>query len=129
MLLALILVGAVIAWLYYERRRELFLVSVRGGKALLVRGRLPASLMNDIKDVVGREPAVRFGRIRAVKDQNRARLVTTGIDEFRAQRLRNVFSVHPISNLVAAPPVSGRSVGQILGIAWLAWLLDRTLEQ
>ncbi len=128
MFLALAIVAAVVAYLWYERRRELFLISVRAGKVLVVRGRLPGTLLSDIKDVVGREPAVKWGRVRAYKDESRARLTTTGIDEFREQRLRNVFSVHPVSNLVAAPPLTQRSVGQWLGIAWLAWMLDRSVE-
>jgi hypothetical protein len=128
MFLTAVVLTALIAWLVWERQRELFLISVRDGKVLLVRGRVPGALMNDVADVVGREPKVRRGRVRAVKDANRARIVTSGIDEFREQRLRNIFSVHPVSHLTAAPPLSRRSVGQFLGIAWLAWIFDRSLE-
>jgi hypothetical protein len=41
------------------------------------------------------------------------------------QRIRNIFRLYPLSNLRAAPAVSQPTLGQLLGIAWLAWLLDR----
>jgi hypothetical protein len=125
MYLILVCAAAVVAYLWYERRRELFVVSVRDGRALLVRGRLPTGLAQAIQDIVS-TPPVRRARIRAYKDENRARLTATGMGGSLEQRLRNVFSIHPISALVAAPPINQRSVGQFLGIAWLAWMLDRT---
>ena len=128
MFLPVVIVAAVVAYLWYERQRELFLVSVRNGKALLVRGRLPGTLMADIQAIVTAQPAVHRGRVKAYKDANRARVVTSGIDEMREQRLRNIFAVYPISNLSAAPPLNDRTVGQFLGIAWLAWMLDRNLD-
>jgi hypothetical protein len=128
MLFALVVVAGLVIWLWLERKRELFLVSVRNGKVLLVRGRLPGTLMADIKAIVASQPEVRWGSVKAYRDSHRARIATNGIDEFREQRLRNIFAVYPMSNLVGAPPLNERTVGQVLGIAWLAWLLDRSLD-
>ncbi len=47
------------------------------------------------------------------------------MDEGRLQRLRNAFALFPTSKLRAAASVARPTLGQVLGIAWLAWLLDR----
>jgi hypothetical protein len=71
------------------------------------------------------KPVVRRATIRAVKQEQGARIVASGLDEGREQRLRNIFRLYPISNLRAAPVVAKPSLGQVLGIAWLAWLFHR----
>ncbi len=107
------------------RANELFRLSVRDGRVLVVRGRIPVILLSDIRDVVSKPP-VSNATLRAVKESNTARLVVTGaVDAGRAQRLRNVFGLYPIASLRAAPPLAQPTLGQILGIAWLAWLLER----
>ena len=124
-----LVVAAVLAALFFfvlvPRMNELFLVSVREGEVLVVRGRVPAALLHDIADVV-RRARLRRGTIRAVRESGHSRLVTSGIDDGTTQRLRNTFGTHPIQRLQAAPVVSQRNVGQLLGFAWLAWLLHRT---
>jgi hypothetical protein len=112
-------------WFFLERQNELFRLSVRHGRVLLVRGRIPPGLLGDIKDAVARPPVLR-GTIRAVKEDGGARLTASGgIDEGLAQRLRNIFRLYPVSRLRAAPAIARPTMGQLLGIAWLAWLLDR----
>lgn len=110
-------VGAYFLW----RANEIFCVSVRDGRALVVRGRVPSAVMHGIEDVV-RRAAVERATIRAVRGQGHARLLVSGTDDFVAQRLRNTFGVHPIHKLQAAPLPGPRNLGQLLGIAWLAWL-------
>jgi hypothetical protein len=124
MALILIAVLAVLLVSWLSRASELFCLSVRDGRVLVVRGRIPGGLLSDIRDVVSK-PVVRSATIRAVKQEHGARLVASGIDEGREQRLRNIFRLYPISNLRAAPTIANPSLGQILGIAWIAWLLDR----
>jgi hypothetical protein len=119
-----LLVVLVVAWLVFSRANEIFFVSVRDGKTLVVRGRLPAGLRSQLAEVVAQPPVTR-GSIRAVKTPHGARLATSGIDDARTQRLRNVFGLYPMSQLRRAPIDSNRTLGQILGIAWLAWLLQR----
>jgi hypothetical protein len=44
------------------------------------------------------------------------------MSEATEQRLRNVFGIHPVQKLRAAPPIRAKNLGQVLGIAWLAWM-------
>jgi len=122
----LILAGVAVVIYFAWRAGEIFSVSVRDGRALVIRGRVPPPLMRAIREIVGSQPQVTHGTIRAVRGEHGARLTAGGgIDEGRLQRLRNAFGLYPISKLRAAPPVSRPSLGQVLGIAWLAWMLDR----
>ncbi|MFT3767598.1 MAG: DUF3634 family protein [Minicystis sp.] len=112
-------------FLWTWHANELFCVSVRDGKVLVVRGRIPGGLLSDFRDVMSK-PAVRRATIRAMKDAGGARLTVSGdVDAGRTQRLRNVFGLYPMSKLRSAPAIAKPTVGQVLGIAWLAWLLDR----
>jgi hypothetical protein len=123
-MLVLVLVAALVLYFWASRARELFCLSVRNGQVLVVRGRIPGTLLSDIRDVVSK-PAIGRATIRAVKAESGAQIVCSGVDDGRAQRLRNIFRLYPVSNLRAAPAISDRTLGQVLGIAWLAWLLDR----
>jgi len=107
------------------RATELFYVSVRDGKVLVVRGRVPVSLLQDFSEAV-KEPVVRRGAIKAWRSGDGGQLACSGdIDEGREQRMRNAFMLYPASKLRQAPAVKEPTFGQILGVAWLAWLLDR----
>jgi hypothetical protein len=112
---------AFFAW----RAAEIFCVSVRNGRALVVRGRVPPPLLRAIREIVGAQPAVERATIRAVRGEHGARLTGSGLDDGRLQRLRNAFGLYPVSKLRAAAPIARPTLGQLLGIAWLAWLLDR----
>ena len=108
-----------------SRARELFVLSVRNGRVLVVRGRVPPGFLGDVKGIV-LNPPVHAATIRAHKDADHARLAISGdIDEGRAQRLRNTFGIRPMAQLRSAPLVNKPTLGQVLGIAWLAWMLDR----
>jgi len=62
-----------------------------------------------------------------LKTEHGGRLVVSGaIDERTEQRLRNLFALYPASQLRKAPAIAKPTFGQLLGIAWLAWLLDRS---
>jgi hypothetical protein len=112
---------AVALYLIFIRGNEIFYVSIREGRALLIRGRIPPSLFTQIADVA-RRAGVRNATVTAHKGDGRARLTTTGFGEGDAQRLRNVFGLHPIHALRAAPLRRPENLGQVLGIAWLAWM-------
>ncbi len=64
----LLLVGVVVVAILYaaSRASELFYLSVRNGRVLVVRGRIPGGLLSDIREVVGK-PAVARATIRATK--------------------------------------------------------------
>lgn len=119
--LLLVCIAIALIGYFLWRANEIFCVSVRHGRVLLVRGRIPPSLLHDIEDVV-RRSNVRRATIRGVAGPHHARIVASDVDEFAAQRLRNVFGTHPIQKLRGAKLPTTRNLGQLLGIAWLAWL-------
>jgi hypothetical protein len=122
LLVAVVVVVVYVVW----RASEIFCVSVRDGRALVIRGRVPPPLIRAIREIVASRPAVTRGTIRAMRGEHGARLTAGGdIDEGRLQRLRNAFGLYPVSKLRAAPPIARPTLGQVLGIGWLAWMLDR----
>ncbi len=114
--------GLVAVVLFGMRANEIFFVSVRQGRCLVVRGRIPGVVLEGLADVVARSRVAR-GSIRAVRGDAHARLVVRGMDQGTTQRLRNVFGTHPVQRLRSAGPAADRNLGQLLGFAWLAWLL------
>lgn len=73
------------------RQNEVFRVVVRGGRATLVRGKVPPGFMSDLREIVQN---VQDGSIHAVKRGGEpALVVSSSIDERAAQRLRNAFAV------------------------------------
>lgn len=120
--LLIVAAAVVLVLLVLGRANEIFCISVRDGKLLVVRGAVPPGLLHGIADVVRRERVDR-ATIRAVKAEGHARLVASGVSDGVAQRLRNVFGTHPIQKLRAAPVPKARNVGQVLGVTWLAWML------
>ncbi len=126
MLYAIVIGAVVVAGLViFGRMNEVFAVSVRKGRVLLVRGAIPPALLDAFEDVARRAHVSR-ATIRAVRTETHARLVMSGVDEGVAQRLRNVFGTHHWSTLRSqAPRPRVRNVGQVLGVAWLAWMFTR----
>ena len=91
----------------------------------MVRGRVPGAMLHEIAEAMSR-PRVRRGCIKAYKTETGSRLSFSGdIDEGRQQRMRNVFALYPASQLRHAPAIEQPTLGQLAGVAWLAWLLDR----
>lgn len=121
--LLVVLVILVVAGSVFSRANEVCAISVRDGVTLLVRGRAPQTLLDDVAEVV-RRAQVQRSMVRVVKEGGAARIVASGVDENTAQRLRNVLGAHPYRLLIAAPyPRGRRNWGQVLGITWLAWYL------
>ncbi len=122
-LLALVLVlGAfAVGYLVLSRMNELFFVSVREGKALVVRGHVPPKLWRELVEVVRRD-RVEHGSVRAVKADGRVRLLFSGIGEHTGQRLRNSLGSAGLASMRVHQVRGPRNLGQILGISWLAWL-------
>jgi hypothetical protein len=120
---AALVVGGWWSW----RSRELFHLSVRRGRILVVRGRVPGGFLHDASETVKSGTIVARASIRAIKGDGGAQLAFSGdLDEGRQQRLRNIFALYPAAQLGAASPVARPTLGQLLGIAWLAWWLDRS---
>jgi hypothetical protein len=124
--LAILAVLAVLALWWFTRSREIFCLSVRDGELLVVRGRIPGGLLSDIRTAVARPPILR-ATIRGVAGEHKASLRFSGdVDEGRQQRLRNIFALYPAAQLRNAPAIKQPTVGQLVGIAWIAWLFDRS---
>jgi len=123
---ALCLVGGLV-YVMVTRANELFCVSIRDGQALVVRGNVPPKLWRELLTTV-RMARVTRGTIRAVKSGGQARLVTSGLDAGVEQRLRNALGSAGLNamKLGSSEGRSGsRNLGQVLGIAWLAWMFTR----
>jgi len=115
---------AIVALIRSARRaRELCVLSVRNGKALRMRGKLPGEARAAISDVLARGRVAR-GTIRVLRGDPRAELDLTGIDPETAQRLRNVIATFSAARLATGQVAHHRNIGQRLGIAWLAWWLE-----
>jgi len=113
-------------YLWYSQSRLLFQISVRNGRPRVTRGYAPGGLVSAFADVVS---GVSHGEIRARRTPDGARLGTSGgIDERTAQRLRNVFSLYPVSQLTAPPVDAHRAAGSAFAISTLLALLRRRIR-
>jgi hypothetical protein len=117
----LLLGAVVVAWVFVLRGFEYFCLSFREGQPLLVRGRVPPSLAQDLARALQGVPRA---RVRAVRDAGGARLHVSGVDDGTAQRLRNIFHLTPLDRLCTARAPAARNLGQWLGVEWLAWWLE-----
>lgn len=117
--LAVIVVVAI--WLF-TRNRTLFVLSVRDGRTLVVRGRIPGRLLADFRDVMSRA-RVHRATIRAYAGEDGGQLSTSGIDDRLEQQLRNVFRMYPLAQL--RDQAKRPTLGQMVGVAWLASLFSR----
>ncbi len=121
MIFVLLLVGAAVWW--FLSSRTLFKLSIRNGEVLVVNGRVPVRFLQDVRDVVHDEN-LNSGSIAAVARDHGAGLSFWGIPEGPQQRMRNSFRLYPVAEVRHAPPIARPSIGQMLGIAWLAWLIE-----
>jgi Protein of unknown function (DUF3634) len=97
--LFLLVIASALIVLYVaaERARTLAVCAIEGGKVRVVRGRLPAALLADIRDVVSRQ-RLPLGTIIVRKEDRRPTLRTRDIDDAIAlQQLRNVVGRFPLA--------------------------------
>lgn len=119
-LLVAVVGSAAILW-WFSLHEDLFCLSIRGGRLLIVRGRVPPRFVADVRDILGRARADRV-TIRARPTDSGGRLEFTGdLDEGTQQRLRNVFGLIPAVQLRSAPSIQRPTLGQRAGVEWLAW--------
>ena len=114
--------GLLWVWWAAHRSRELFVLSVRGGRVLLVRGRIPVGLSHALSDVLSRA-RVKRATLRALRSEGYARVEASGLDANTLQRSRNVVGTVAFERILNAPPQRRQNLGQRLGIEWLSWLL------
>jgi len=116
---------SVVFFLWSMRRREIFRLEVREGRAEVVRGRVPPGMLGEIRALVAQPPPVRRATIFAFRGLSAARIYASGdLDASRAQRIRNIFSLYPTAQLRAAEEPESRSVWEMLGLM-IKWLIGR----
>jgi Protein of unknown function (DUF3634) len=113
--------GLILAHLGLRKNSEFFCVAIAAGKASVVRGRVPAEFLADIKRAARAEPSVK-GFVRATPALEESALHFRGLSEGSQQRLRNAFLTHPVSELRHAPKVRKRSLGQRIGLVPIEWI-------
>ena len=118
----LILAAAAAIW-WFLSFRTLFKLSVRDGDVLVVKGRVPIRFLHDVREVIADE-GIKKATISAVASEHGASLSFSGIPEGPQQRMRNAFRLYPAADIRHAPPIAKPTLGQVLGIAWLAWMLE-----
>lgn len=80
-------------------RREHFVLRVEGGRARVVKGRVPAALLADIRDVVAQGPA-REARMSIKVTGDLTQVDARGDwSQAQLQRLRNVVGLYPPARL------------------------------
>lgn len=83
-----------------SRSTELFVLRADAGRVRVVRGRLPPSLLSDLRDVFARSQET--GWLRVTVSRGAAMVNARGaITEPTLQRLRNVIGVVPLQRLRA----------------------------
>jgi hypothetical protein len=125
----LIAIAAVIGFWLWSRSSELFMLSVRQGRVLVVRGRISPGLLSDVERVV-RDRDVSRATIRALKTESGGQLRFSGsLDDKAQQTLRNIFGLYPMAQLRHAPSVAKPSLGQLIGVAWIAWIFEGLIDR
>lgn len=117
-----LVVAAFAAYFWLQRQREIVVVSVRQGTVRPLRGTAPGTLLSDFQRAVAH---VGHGTIRVHKEEDAARLTTSGIDAPTEQRLRNILRLYPLSSLRASREAERSVLQRMLGLAWVAWIFER----
>ncbi len=121
-IILVVVLGAAGLW-WFLSQRQLFQLSIRDGEILVVKGRVPIRFLQDVRAVVADERIV-SGSVTAIARDHGAGLEFTGIAEGPQQRMRNAFRLYPAADIRHAPPIQKPTLGQMLGIGWLAWIMN-----
>jgi len=124
MLEAALIGAALLAVFFILRMGEQFRLSWRDGRLLVVRGALPQGLLNDFADTL-RRSGVRRATLVGHKTEQGLRLTASGVSDWDLQRLRNQLGHSPVARLTQSGRAARRTLGTVLGITWLAWLMAR----
>lgn len=89
------LLGAALVALLLRARRDatVYALEARGGRVVSTRGRAPAELVRELRDVLERGRAT--GSVALCLDRGRIAAVTRGLEPDVAQRVRNVVGRFP----------------------------------
>lgn len=124
-LVVLVLVLAIVAWLWWDWSNTLFVLKVSNGRLEVARGTPPGDFVRAARDIV-RRPVVSHGTIKGVKAEHGVSIRARGLDEGQVQRLRNTLRLSPQSQLRSGQsPVNERNFWRAIGLAWLLELIFR----
>jgi len=128
-LLPLALVALVLVVIVVSRANELFVLSARDGRVLVLRGKIPRDLERELSALLRQSRAT--GQLRALRQGGATRLVGRGLGGDLEQRLRNVFFASRFAKLrwLGGRDRRPRNLGQRLGWDWLAWQLEGPPER
>lgn len=104
------------------RANELFCVSSRRGKVLVVRGALPEAVHAALEREL-RLPAVDHALVKGFANDDEVRLTVTGLGDASEQRVHDLFALYPLE-LAAWPRSTSRTWWQVVGFVWLAWWMQ-----
>jgi hypothetical protein len=94
LLLLLLTIPLVVAIL---RANELFVLRADAGRVVVVRGKIPQRLVNELADVLCRAPRPGVVTLRGVSEDGRVRLYPAGeLSDAEKQQLRNVIASWPV---------------------------------
>ncbi len=97
--IALLVLALVALWVVADRRRTIATVAFERGRAKVVRGRLPARVMLEVRDVAERN-RIAHGRLTVRREDGAPRVDLHGVDDPRAaQQLRNVIGRFRLAEL------------------------------
>jgi hypothetical protein len=80
--------------------------------------------LNDFADTL-RRAGVKRATLVGTKGERGLRLTASGVTDWDLQRLRNQLGHHPYARLSQSGRSARRTIGTLLGITWLAWLMSR----
>lgn len=88
----------------FRRMGELFVLRAHRGRLVVVRGRVPQRLLDDLRDVV-QKAGVQDAVLRCVVDDGRPRIQAPRgtLDATAEQQLRNILGMWPLAKIRAAP--------------------------
>jgi Protein of unknown function (DUF3634) len=121
----LFLLALVVFLLSVRHAATLFVLSVRGKRTMLVVGKIPNPLWQDIEEVLLTFPGARGSVIAKRENGDRVYELRGTFSPACAQRLRNTLGLYSIDALRRAGQLKKGNLGQRLGITWLAWYLEK----
>lgn len=102
------------------RANELFCLSCRRGRSLVVRGALPVPILAAIEEVLHLPDNA---LVKGFANDDEVRLTVTGLDDGEEGRLRAVFAAYPL-DVAVWPRPRDRRWWQVAGFVWLAWWMQ-----
>ena len=101
-----------------SRAHEVFYLSIRGGRARIVRGALSADMLLTVENLLkgtAKDQVLIKGMVR----ENEFLLEVRGVSETRSRQLSSALEGQPLETLLSAPREKGW--WRVLGFVWLEW--------